>query len=556
MLLVACTLVVLAATPTPPGDAKPPAPRAQTRSEEALRHFIQGRLLEERGDRDAAMGEYSRALLLDDSSVELARRMSETSALAGDAARSLEFAERGLKIEPNDARSLWLKGAALLNLGRDQEALAPLEAAAVADSEQVEYVRTLARAAESQNRLDLVVRAYRRAVWLESDDGESWFQLAAGEARLGRFGAADTALRTAEQLNPLRPGLLFLQGWVRENLGRSSDALDLYRRHLGAHPDDQHTRRRALNLLAREKRFGEAWQEARIIARARPDDPEIAGVEADLAFSAGRSADGLQAVQRMRRRWPDDVHVLSTAVALLVRHGHGKQAVSDAEAWVTRSPEDYRARLVAARAHALDKRPERAQAHLEQAVALAPDSLAPRAMLARFHQDQKRYKEAETVWLAALDRFPKVAQLSFDLAACREKLGDIDGATAAVRDVLDREPGNAVALNFLGYLWADHNRNLDQAVELILKALAIDPDNGAYVDSLGWAYYRLGRLEEARVHLERAVRLTNGDSEVLEHLGDVYKDLALKDLAREQYRLCLTADPENARVKAKLAALH
>jgi hypothetical protein len=52
------------------------------------------------------------------------------------------------------------------------------------------------------------------------------------------------------------------------------------------------------------------------------------------------------------------------------------------------------------------------------------------------------------------------------------------------------------------------------------------------------------------------VRLTNGDSEVLEHLGDVYKDLALKDLAREQYRLCLAADPENARVKAKLAALH
>jgi tetratricopeptide (TPR) repeat protein len=146
--------------------------------------------------------------------------------------------------------------------------------------------------------------------------------------------------------------------------------------------------------------------------------------------------------------------------------------------------------------------------------------------------------------------------VAFDLAACRETLGDLAGAEAAVRDVLRREPDHPTALNFLGYLWADHDRNLDEAVELIVRALAQDPDNGAYLDSLGWAYYRLGRLGEARVQLERAARLTGGDPVVLEHLGDVYKDLALKDLAREQYRLSLAADPGNARVRAKLDALH
>jgi len=118
-----------------------------------------------------------------------------------------------------------------------------------------------------------------------------------------------------------------------------------------------------------------------------------------------------------------------------------------------------------------------------------------------------------------------------------------------------REPENPTALNFLGYLWADHDRNLEEAVELIVRAIAQDPDNGAFIDSLGWAYYRLGRLGEARVQLERAVRLTGGDAVVREHLADVYNALQLNDLAREQYRLSLAADPNNRRVRAKLEGL-
>ena len=83
-----------------------------------------------------------------------------------------------------------------------------------------------------------------------------------------------------------------------------------------------------------------------------------------------------------------------------------------------------------------------------------------------------------------------------------------------------------MALNFLGYLLADHDRRL-RPEALILKALVHDPDNGAYIDSLGWVYYRLGRLPEARIQLERAVDLTGGDPVVREHLGDVYRDLNL-----------------------------
>jgi len=121
--------------------------------------------------------------------------------------------------------------------------------------------------------------------------------------------------------------------------------------------------------------------------------------------------------------------------------------------------------------------------------------------------------------------------------------------------VLAREPDNPTALNFLGYLLADHNRNLQEAVGLIRRALELDPDNGAFLDSLGWAYYRLGRLEDARQLLERAVRVSGGDPVIHEHLGDVYKDLRLNHLAKDQYRLSLSFDQSNRRVRSKLSSI-
>src|SRR5207244_274560 len=136
-----------------------------------------------------------------------------------------------------------------------------------------------------------------------------------------------------------------------------------------------------------------------------------------------------------------------------------------------------------------------------------------------------------------------------------EQRGDVPAAEHAVRDALRLDPENPRTLNFLGYLLADHGLSLEEALRLIRHALELDPDNGAYIDSLGWVYYRLGRLSEARIELERAVKLTGGDPVVHEHLGDVYKDMKMFDLAREQYRLSLSLDASNAKVKAKLAGI-
>ena len=523
-------------------------------SADALAHYAHARLLEERGDDREALAEYLRALSTDPRSLSATRHVSELAARRGEPSSALEYASRALTLDPGDARSLWLKGSALFNLGRSTEALEVLEAATRADSAQVDYWMTLARAAESMDRIPIVARAYRHVVWLNEDDAEAWFQLAAAEARLGNYGFADSALTRSTGLNPMRPGQVFLKGWIQESTGHRAEAITLYRHHLELHPDDQATRSRLVDLLEREERFAEALEEARRVTHARPGDLDALQTEAELAFKLHRERDGTDALERLRRVAPNDPATLARVLGVMGRNGRGRDALALAQSWADAHGGDYRGEMLVAQAAAADQQLDVAIEHARLAVSAVPDSLGPRVLLGRLFQSGKRYAEAEPVWAAAVGRFPLVAGLGLDLAFCREQLGDVDGSESAVRDVLKHEPENPAALNFLGYLLADHNRKLQEAEALIRRAVEKEPDNGAFLDSQGWVYYRLGRFQEARVKLERAVQLT-GDAVVLEHLGDVYKDLRLLDLARDQYARALSRDSSNTRVRTKLAGL-
>ena len=182
---LARVLFVVAALSKPAPASAAGAASARLENAEALRHYVAGRMLEEQGDSDGAFREYFRALSSDPRAPGIARRISELAARTGDSQRSLEFADRTLAADSADARAHWLRGAALFQMSRVDEALASLEAAAAADSLSGEYFESLAHVAEEANLPDIQERALKRLVVLRDDDSEAWFQLAALAARRG-----------------------------------------------------------------------------------------------------------------------------------------------------------------------------------------------------------------------------------------------------------------------------------------------------------------------------------------------------------------------------------
>jgi tetratricopeptide (TPR) repeat protein len=123
----------------------------------------------------------------------------------------------------------------------------------------------------------------------------------------------------------------------------------------------------------------------------------------------------------------------------------------------------------------------------------------------------------------------------------------------AERDLLkamELHPDQPLILNYLGYSWVDQNKHLDRGLELITRAVQLKPDDGYIVDSLGWAYYRLGRYTEAVQHLEQAVELRPSDPILNDHLGDALWRVDRKREARFQWQLALTLKPEKKSIEA------
>ena len=115
----------------------------------------------------------------------------------------------------------------------------------------------------------------------------------------------------------------------------------------------------------------------------------------------------------------------------------------------------------------------------------------------------------------------------------------------AIRRVLARDPQNAPALNYLGYMLAERGERLDESVIVVTQALQIEPENGSYLDSLGWAYFKAQKLDLAEEHLRRAAGQLQGNSVIQDHYGDVLFKLGRYDDAIGAWTRALAGDGDS-----------
>jgi len=138
---------------------------------------------------------------------------------------------------------------------------------------------------------------------------------------------------------------------------------------------------------------------------------------------------------------------------------------------------------------------------------------------------------------------------------CLERLDRWQEAVTDFEFVLKHQPENADALNYLGYTWVDKGVNLTKAFDMINKAVELQPESGAIIDSLGWAHYKLGHYSEARIKLEDAAQRAPTSATIIDHLGDVYWKVGRRREAGYQWERALTLDPTDKEVRVIKAKL-
>lgn len=377
--------------------------------------------------------------------------------------------------------------------------------------------------------------------------------------RLGRDDQAAALLH--ELLNGAEPGderqghqvIMALIG-VYERQGMDTAALNLLDQQIDASSTEAAVvfSRVKVGLLSRFDRLEEALETLGAIRRrlSEEDPQHDALVIQELAMLEGaerwddlrRVAKGLLQSSSSELR---DAAIMAEAEALAAEEhiDRALELLGKAEA---ENPESRR-RFQAVRLDLLlgDDRLEAARPELE---ALAAGSQGEVFFAAQIYQQHERYDESIPLLSRLVEEVEDSRRPLFLLAAAHERRGDRKAAVESFERLLAEDPDYVPALNYLGYMWAEKGENLEEAHDLIRRAVANDPDNGAYVDSMGWVLYQLGRYDEARRHLEWAALLVDDDPTILEHLGDVYSVLDRLEEAHRAYSQALTlgADDEDS----------
>lgn len=510
---------------------------------------------------------YESALALDPLDPQTLRELAAIYGRLGEHAKAAAVWQR--YIDDIDA-SL----EAYLQLGTHRLAQGDTEAAALALKKAVE-IEPSARAYQSLGDIYRAVEKpaeaiqhYRRAAELEPANMQVRLKLAETLYRDRKLAETITEADRVLQADPDNRFALELKGKALRDQRRFDEALSLADQALARDATDLAAAYLKATVAESKRDFaGAAAQLERILARPREGEEGEQRAGNDRLFlvhlgfdyqQLGRHAEAADAFGRaFELTGRTEAGVLAQRLQALVRARDLDKALTEAREARTRFPEE--AELVTMEATIL-----REKGKTEEAVLLA-EGLRRRSAgkidalmeVAEFYQQSKRFGDAEQVLAEARQAQPKDLRVLFLLGAVLERQKRQDAAEAVFREALNVQPESAPVLNYLGYMNADRGVRLEEALGLIQRAVALDPENGAYLDSLGWALYRLDRVDQAEEQLRRAVAKGSPNAVVLDHLGDVLRRRGNVREALDYWQRALKGEDEDgeldrARVERKI----
>jgi tetratricopeptide (TPR) repeat protein len=259
----------------------------------------------------------------------------------------------------------------------------------------------------------------------------------------------------------------------------------------------------------------------------------------------GRHNEAIAIFEELRALSPKDTSITGDLIEAHLSAKHYQTAVDVARSARVERPDDVWLATLEARALHLSGKADEGIAVLAELVARRGNDPQAHMALANVYSDTSRGTDAVRVLREAQSKFPSEMAIVFQLGAVYERHKQFTDAETAFRQVIDRDPKHAPALNYLGYMLAERGERLSESVELIKRALEIEPENGAYLDSLGWAYFKDGRLDLAEVNLKLAAEQLTTNSVIQDHYGDLLFKLERYQEAVDAWKQALAGDGES-----------
>jgi tetratricopeptide (TPR) repeat protein len=389
------------------------------------------------------------------------------------------------------------------------------------DPGQASHRHALAQSLFEQQKYAEAATEYQKLAEMEPDDANNHLRLAEINRGLRQYDKAEQEVLIAKKRAPGNLEVLYNEASIYEAQERYDDALRVLSDAVaGVKGQTEITpaRRRTLAILYQllghlyrdTENYTAAVSTFREMVKLGPEEDRRGRLLIIDSYRAGRDLPhAFEEARKGLTDYPNDRN-LSIGEALL----YGDNNQSDRAAELLRP--------------LLDKSPADIEIYLN---------------LAQIYEQDQHFAEAEQ----AVQSTEKLAQRPQDRETAAFMLGGIyahekkyDQAEQVFKSILALNPTNAPVLNYYGYILADRGQRLDEAVALVQRALDEDPTNAAYLDSIGWAYYKQNKLAEAEMSLRKAVNRDSHDPNILAHLGDILAKSGRTDLAAAEWEKSLT----------------
>ena len=524
------------------------------RKARALLDYVQALDLQDDGESEKALAAFERVLNIDPGEIDLATRVAYLLTQQGDYPRAIDILKDAVKAQPKEPGPyLQLAYIYAKYLKKMDPAIEYARQAVALAPKQIDGYQRLAEVQLTAKNRKGALQTLDRATKVDTNDPSFWTQL--GKLYLALIVPSDKSpdpvelqkvnvvIQKAVALAPSDASVLKDAADYYAASQQVQEAIPLYLRVLELQPNDANAREKLATSFILTNQRGKAIEMLQEIIQQHPEkyQPyELLGrvLEEDAkALGEAKKFEEAKAVYFKA--------AASYEQSLLINASQPNGYLHLAEIILTRLRDNERAvRLLKdARRHF----PGASQITYLLAIALreAKQSQASVALFEEaLHESQAQGDDV------ANGRF------FFEYGAAAERAGLYDKAADLFKKSVQFDPADAAeAYNYLGFMWADQNTHLDEAEDYIKRALAADPENGAYLDSLGWLHFRRGQYEQALAELLSAQQaLKTDDPTVLEHIGDTYSMLNQIPKALEYWQKALSLDQSNNKLAAKIGA--
>jgi len=519
---------------------------------DALAHFVEGMSFEENGEMDKALAAYRKVLDVDPGQANLASRVAALLTRQDDFPEAIDVLKDAIKANPSAPGPL-LQLAFIYTkyLRRTDQAIDYVNRAIALDPHNIDAYERLCEIALGAGDEKKALQSLDRATEIKSDDPAFW-------ARLGKLYASivfkpdrppkpeevarvnDIFKKAADRAGDDAAALKDVADYYASTQ-QIKEAIPLYLRLLELEPDDINAREKLATGFVLTNQREKAVEMLEAIIKEHPEKYQpydlLAGLLDDAARALEREKKSDQAKAMFAKaaanyeqsliinpgRASPYLHLAELLLGPLKQNERAVKVLSEARQHFPQTPEIVYYLGIA----------QREAKHFQEAVATFEEAL---------HE-----AEAEGTEIAN-------ARFYFDYGAAAEQAGLHDKAADLFRKSIAVDPANAAdAYNYLAYMWAEHDTHLDEAEQMIKLALQADPNNGAYIDTLGWLEFRQGKFDQALSDLLRAAqKLTREDPVVLEHVGDACAKLNKPAQALDAWQKALNLDPQNKKLADKI----